>query len=509
MTDTTGQNGHEADRDEADRGGQEAALAVLRPRLAWFAALAVVGAALFVAYLGEARAYPVNSDGAGNALQASDMLHGNVLLHGWWLSDVSFYTTELPEYALVEWVHRLRPDDVHICAALTYTLLVLLTALVGRGTARGREGLVRALLAGGLMVAPTLGFTTNTLLESPDHTGTAVPIMAALLLLDRSRRRWYPPLVILVVLAWVQVADPLALVAGAAPVAAVGLYRAARRVFPPWRKDPDSVWFDIALAVAAGASVPAAQYGLSAIRRHGGFYVNPVPGHLFASASVLTHQLRNVGQCVLILFGADPIAQSPGLPVAFAFLHMAGVAIAVAGLLVGLWFCFWRLDRVGQMLVAGTFAVLLAGWLGTHMDSGFSAHEIAPVLPFMAALAGRTLGGPLARLRARYQPVLAIVLAGYLCALGYASTRPPVPASNQDLAGLLVSQNLRQGLAGYWQADSVTLDSGGQVTLAPIYGGSPYLWEVDSAWFDPGTRYANFVVTVSGPAAETTFAKPA
>src|SRR5579859_2913188 len=144
MTDTTGQNGHEADRDEADRGGQEAALAVLRPRLAWFAALAVVGAALFVAYLGEARAYPVNSDGAGNALQAWDMLHGNLLLHGWWLSDVSFYTTELPEYMLGVKIAGLHPGVVPLCAAFTYTLLVMLTALVAKGQAKGREGIIRA-----------------------------------------------------------------------------------------------------------------------------------------------------------------------------------------------------------------------------------------------------------------------------------------------------------------------------------------------------------------------------
>jgi len=31
----------------------------------------------------------VDADGAGNVLQAWDMLHGNPLLRGWWLSDVS------------------------------------------------------------------------------------------------------------------------------------------------------------------------------------------------------------------------------------------------------------------------------------------------------------------------------------------------------------------------------------------------------------------------------------
>ncbi|MBV9381188.1 MAG: hypothetical protein JOY82_23600, partial [Streptosporangiaceae bacterium] len=97
-----------------------------RPRLLWCAGFLFSGVALFWCYLWQSRTFPVNSDGASNALQAWDMLHGNVLLHGWYLSDVSFYTTELPEYMLVEAVRGLGPDVVHICAALTYTLLVLL-----------------------------------------------------------------------------------------------------------------------------------------------------------------------------------------------------------------------------------------------------------------------------------------------------------------------------------------------------------------------------------------------
>ena len=57
---------------------------------------------------------PVNSDGANDALQAWDMLHGNVLLHGWWLGDVSFYTTELPQYALLELAFGLHSSVVHV-----------------------------------------------------------------------------------------------------------------------------------------------------------------------------------------------------------------------------------------------------------------------------------------------------------------------------------------------------------------------------------------------------------
>src|SRR3984957_1421505 len=80
----------------------------------WAALWALAGVLLFLCYWRQSWTAPVNSDGASQVLQAWAMLHGNLLLHGWNLSDVSFYTTELPEYMLVEAVRGLSPSVVHI-----------------------------------------------------------------------------------------------------------------------------------------------------------------------------------------------------------------------------------------------------------------------------------------------------------------------------------------------------------------------------------------------------------
>ena len=77
------------------------------------------------------------------------MMHGNSLLSGWQLADVTFYTTEIPEYILVELLRGLGPADVHLSAAITYTLLVLLAGLLAKGKKTGREGLIRVLIASG------------------------------------------------------------------------------------------------------------------------------------------------------------------------------------------------------------------------------------------------------------------------------------------------------------------------------------------------------------------------
>src|SRR5205085_10813366 len=105
------------------------------------AVLAAVG--LFLAYLRMARAFPINGDGASNALQAWDLFHGNPLLRGWTLSDVSFYPTELVQFGIVQWFTGVTADQVHVTAAITYTMIIFLAAVLAKGRATGLESWLR------------------------------------------------------------------------------------------------------------------------------------------------------------------------------------------------------------------------------------------------------------------------------------------------------------------------------------------------------------------------------
>ena len=162
-------------------------------RLLAAAAVALAVALLFLAYLRVSRTYPENSDESNDLLMAWDMLHGNVLLHGWYLSDVSFITTELPQYALLVWLFGLHTDTAHIAAAMTYTLVVILSVLLARGRVSRREARPRMLLTAGLMFAPQLGVGVFVLLLSLGHIGTAVPLLLTWLVIDRCPPRWYVP----------------------------------------------------------------------------------------------------------------------------------------------------------------------------------------------------------------------------------------------------------------------------------------------------------------------------
>ena len=157
------------------------------------AAVALAVALLFLAYLRVSRTYPENSDESNDLLMAWDMLHGNVLLHGWYLSDVSFITTELPQYALLVWLFGLHTDTAHIAAAMTYTLVVIFSVLLARGRVSRREARPRMLLTAGLIFAPQLGVGVFVLLLSLGHIGTAVPLLLTWLVIDRwPERPWGP-----------------------------------------------------------------------------------------------------------------------------------------------------------------------------------------------------------------------------------------------------------------------------------------------------------------------------
>ena len=208
-------------------------------RWAWPAALAVAAVVLFLCYLRLSHTTPGNSDGADQALQAWDMLHGNWLLSGWTVGDVSYYTTELPEYIVVEMIRGLGPDVIHVAAAVTYTLLVLLAGLLAKGRATGREGVIRALIASGILLAPQLGHGIALLIQQPDHIGTQVPLLVIFMVLDRGPRRWYTPVAIAVMLTWVMIANRVAVFDAALPLVVVCGIRAFwalvhdRRPLPP------------------------------------------------------------------------------------------------------------------------------------------------------------------------------------------------------------------------------------------------------------------------------------
>ena len=512
-------------------------------RLATVAVVAALTIGLFWAYLLQSRAQAANSDAAGMVLEGWQMLHGHLLLRGWLLSDVSFYTFEVPIDGLISVVYGLQSDVIHVAAAAEYALLVLFAALVAAGASRDRlrgglEGWVRALIAAGIIVAPGANPGAHILLLNPDHTAIGVPVLIALLLVDRVRPSRLVPvlgtaLLVGLLLTWAQLDDPVAefscaaplALACAAPLAAAAIRRLAgvvrarggRRTAPPvtWRREAELHGYDLALLVAAVASFALTQVVNRWITSVGGFYLHAIPAKSQISHwSTVPSQVKTLGQNLMYLFGSN-FWIKPQVLTDYAYLHLIGVAVALVGLLIAIW--GWpRADRVTRTLIVAVFAVFAAGAVSPLMQPISGAHEIAIMLPLSAALAGRVIGPWLAGRRqataegvadpgaldgdgpvvdgrertpgagrgrlglraptARMAVAFVLVAAGigYLCGLGYNAAQPSRPSVNQALADWLVAHHLTSGVGGYWDANVTALGSGGKVTIAPLVAGGKY-----------------------------------
>jgi hypothetical protein len=485
--------GHPAVTRPAVRGGR---------RLVWTAAGAAVTVGLFLGYLRMSRTAPVNSDGASNARQAWDMLHGNLLLRGWTVTDVSFYSTELVQYMLVVLVHGYRSDAIHVAAAMTYTLLVVLAAALAKGRATGREAVARCAVAVVLMLLPQPGDGYITLLGSPAHVGTGVPLLVTWLVLDRGADRWPEraragwrlPVLIALLLTWGQVGDPLVMYVGAVPLAVVSGWRLGR-AGGGWR--PRLRTLDAKLFVAAVASALLAHGFLLAVRLAGGFVAHAPPVRLSPLSELGDHVVL-AAKAVALLYGAYLPDLDGAVGLATGVIKIAGLLLAAAALVhtvVRAVRARGGSDRATELIAATILVNLGAFVVSTLPVDLMSARQMAVVLPMGAALAGRVFG---ARLLAwRVTPVIAVLLVFFAGVFAVHATERPVPATHKDVGDWLTARGLDHGLGGYWTASTITLATGGRVQVAPVTGSDRimgYRWESRAEWYDPARADARFVV---------------
>lgn len=485
-----------------------------RRRWTAVAAYLLSGAVLFTAYLRLSATSPLNSDSANILLMGQDLLRGNLLLHGWYMSDVSFYPTEIPQYALLESFLGLHMQTAHVAAAMTYTLAFLLAVLLARTGSAGRAAWTRTLIAAGVMLAPQLGPGVFALDLSVGHIGTAVPLLLVWLLLDRAPPRWYVPVLAAVLLAWVLTADRIVYVVAIGPLGLVCAVRAVRG----WAAGTGPVarriagqWYDLALAASAAAATGLAWSAGWVLRGLGGFAVNGLPFYFVRP----DHLSRNVPalQKVLQVFGAD-YAGLGGVRLVLAFLHLASVLVVALALLLAARRFLGQISLVDQVLTVAIVANVALFLLTNAAD--LTATEVTIVVPSGAVLAARMLvrgvradgeTGAGARRSLTGRAGLAavavgvVVLAGYTAGFGYELAQPSASPANARLASWLAAHDLTRGLSGYWSSSSVTVDSGNRVQVRALmqYSLKRDLWMAKLDWYDPKRYYANFIVLDSQP----------
>ncbi len=473
------------------------------------AATWIVGCiALFAFYLRVSFTGHVTSDGANNALQAWDMLHGHLLLHGWIIGDATYYTFELPVLALTEIFFGLGDLTSHVASALTYLIVTISAVAVALTDSRG---LARAARCGVVVVVLTSMFHSGLyvaylLLGAPDHTGTTVFLLVSFLLIDRVPARWYTPPLLLAILCAGQISDATVRYVAVPAVIVVCGYRAvaARKVRTG----------DVANALAAAVSVPLAS-AVRAVMLHFGAFQMVAPLTAISPIRRWPHNAVLAWHDICVLFGAGVGAGSSSLVRDAGYiLGLACLLAAAAGFARVVW--TWRTASRAEQLLCAAIAINLSAFVVSTIPDPGNAYEVVAVLPCGAVLAARAcVPARIGTLRAVMATGLTAIAA--VLTLTIAAARPVAAVPTAPLSAWLEAHGLTYGLAGYWNSSVITLHASNRVQVRAVaMSGSQvfrYDWETDTSWFDASRHDATFVIVdLHGnglsPSAERYFGKP-
>jgi len=461
--------------------------ASLAPRRWWTVAAWIGGIlALFALMLRISLSGPMTSDEANNALQAWDMLHGNLLLHGWIIGDATYYTFELPMYVITESLLGLHSVAGHVVSALTYVIVAACAMSLARAGSGGlaaaaRRAAVLAVLAVPLVTLPGVSILTGT----PNHFGTSAIMLGSFILIDRAPDRRFTAPLLGAILCAGQVGDATVLYVAVPAVLVVCAYHvlAARKI----RTGDAAIW------VAAAVSVPLASL-IRAAMRHLGAYSMIRPR---TRISLPDRWLRHAGlalRAIRTLFGMMVTAPVTALAVAGAALGLVCLLAAIIGFARAMW--TWGTATRAEQLVCVAIVVNIAIYVISTIPGPRNAREMVAILPCGAVLAARLVPGSIASL-ARARIALAAAVLALLLPLTAAAIRPPATPPAVPLAAWLEAHGLSYGIAGYWDASAVTVQSGNHVQVRAVRAFrrlTPGHWETKPEWYKPSAHDATFVI---------------
>ncbi|MFI5907773.1 hypothetical protein [Dactylosporangium sp. NPDC051541] len=348
-----------------------------------------------------------------------------------------------------------------------------------------------------------------------------MPLLIEWLLIDRARDRRWLPFAVAAVLAWGAMGDPLITFVGAAPLIAVGAYRAARA--------RERRGLDARLALAGVVSVIVSHAALWLIERAGGFRA-PRPPIELSPVDVWPDRAVTVSRMIGILFGTvRPHIQPSFVETTLQLARVPGLVLAVVAVLVTVVAVVrGRADRVDAILAAAIVCDLGAEIVSTLPIDLLATREVAPVLPMAAVLAARLTARSLhhvhhrpfwrhhvpflirrlpvsplrpsvtARLRgAVFVSLPAILAAQFIALVAYAPPRA-APVEGQEAAAWLQGHGLRYGLGSYWVSNNITVGTSRQVTVVPTLSDYGRLvgmcWQTHTDMYDPAKHDARFVL---------------
>lgn len=457
--------------------------------------IVVGGGLLFAAYLFVSRAVVYNADNASILLQSQAMRQGNLLLRGWFMPTDDFLTGEIPLYALGQLLGFSMPALLQIVPALLYTLLVLIGSYLVVVVLEEKQRAWGVLLLLGIVAFPALDMVQGMLI-GPLHFGTILYALCALIAYRRvaqvERGRWLAYATLLLLTLLMVLGDPFALVLFVAPlfltetIEALAQRRVAVRAF---------------VTMGGVLVMTILAFMLRSLLNNGGTHILITAGFSFTSLEGMLKNLRLAVGFLATIFHANVLDSGPFSLATLPSLLNALVLLAL--LFASIRWCLCSLrrstmvnERLVNILNWSLLGVLAAFILSTL---GITIRYLYPML-FLGGIIGFVLIIPLIKKRVLvFATLLVLIVNGSLFAtLLWQAPSAGVPEA--QLITLLREHHLTRGLATYWVAPIVTVQSKEQIVLRQVQVGDdrylrPYVFLADEQWFHASNlRDVNFIV---------------
>ena len=466
--------------------------------------------ALFFGYLYSSQLVVKNSDDASIILEGQAMLHGNLLMHGWYLPSDSFITTEMPLDAInsifFTGVQILRITPALLYAATVLTATYLATRQVSDPPRRWLAA--AACLA---LIAFPVGLLFSLVMQGPMHIGTILASLIAWVAYDHFVKHSKQPassltlglFIIVTILAII--GDPMAELLIVVPVTIVSglmLWRTRGR-----SETARATLGSALLALLVGIGARQALIASGTFVSTAELALTP-PGNITYN---LLWFLLGIFQAFHIelqpskALDVSNIQLLPGLPlgqlVLFTLLNVGFLVVCTIG--------FARLFRrslipkdMEQSLTSVLTWAILADVLA-YLCTDFSLNITGLRYLIPAGIYAGILSYPAIARAIPKRHVIQVVLAFLIVSgLTYAvvlAQAPRTQAPESQLITFLEGHNLTYGFGTYWAANITTLTSNERVQVVPVteqYGSIyRFIWHSNSAWFEgPQLGSARFVV---------------
>ncbi|HVB06136.1 MAG TPA: hypothetical protein VNF07_07850 [Acidimicrobiales bacterium] len=466
-----------------------------------------------------------NSDGATVVLEGQAVANGHPLLQGWSLSLDSFWTVDVPFYAVAVALFGTTGTLMTAVPAAIAALVVVLAVALALDGGRGFAAATGAVSAAAFLIFPSRAMALF-FVQGPLHVGSLLWCLIAFALVERDRlgARWA---LAVLFLALGLLGDLQTLLLGLIPMVFAGL------VLGHLRQSFREVKGLLLAPLAAGVLAVV----IREVARAFGTFVVP-RANTFASA----HQfLRNVAHlpgyfAALVGVVGGPFTPS-GVPLPLRLLHLLALALVLGGPVVTGVSYLQALRHshrravelppgaVLDLLLLGGFGMGVATFLVLPIiTSDAYARYLVPAVVCGAILGGRVVARTVAGLSGKALRVglvgVGLLVVTLASSFGLELRGPATSQPAASLADFLAAHGLRQGIGDYWSASVITVVSKDAVTVRPVIeeaGHRLVRYDKQSAagWYGPRSHF-NFLIFnaravwngVSGTPAVSTFGQP-